>query len=459
MRKIKIFISALLMAAMSVSVVSCGSSDNKKKSGKELDQAVRDEIRNNAMKSDLLSGELENKKIKWLSDWDINVDGTGKNVPTELAVFQERYGGEVEYYQTTYETRYDDLAQYISSGEGIDFFYAGNFDAFPKGAIRGMFAPVDDYIDFSSPLWTDIKATNDYFIWNDKHYMVSVEVTGDNVAVVYNKKTIEEAGFEDPKALYDTGRWDWDTFSDMLVNFCDPDNQRYGIDGWWFEFGLISTTGKTAVGLENGKLVNNLSTPEIERVENFLYSLYENNLVAIGAGDFGWETKPSFIGEGKTLFYPVGLYEFYSEKEQWAAKYGEDVFFVPMPKDPDADEYYISSGLNSYMFVNGGQNPEGVAKFLECKRFALLDEGTKQLGDQQFREDFGWSDEMIEMKNELLRLAEENPVFDISKGISDDCGQLLDSSMRSAARGTPWNETYEEINAVVDKYIDEINEN
>ena len=58
MRKIKIFISALLMAAMSVSVVSCGSSDNKKKSGKELDQAVRDEIRNNAMKSDLQARTL-----------------------------------------------------------------------------------------------------------------------------------------------------------------------------------------------------------------------------------------------------------------------------------------------------------------------------------------------------------------------------------------------------------------
>ena len=57
----------------------------------------------------------------------------------------------------------------------------------------------------------------------------------------------------------------------------------------------------------------------------------------------------------------------------------------------------------------------------------------------------------------MQELAEENPVIDISKGISDDCGELLDVSLRKAARGTPWNETYESIYATVDKYLDKIN--
>ncbi len=459
MNKMRIIISALLISAMSLPLISCsGSKDNSdEKPKKELDSSVREEIHKNAESTDLLVGELENKKIKWLSDWDINPDGTGKNVPTELAVFQERYGGEIEYYQTTFESRYDDLAQYISSGEGIDFFYAGNFDAFPKGAIRDMFVPVDDYIDFSSPLWEDISDINDSLLWNDKHYMVGVEATGDNVVVVYNRKTIAEAGLEDPKDLYDRGEWNWNTFQELLENFCDSSNQRYGIDGWWFEFGILNTTGVPPISIDNGTLSNNLSDPAIERAENFLYDLYQKNCIAIGAGDFGWETKPSYIGEGKTLFYPVGLYQFYQEKEKWTKIFGDDVFFVPMPKDPEADEYYIPTGLNSYMFVSGGQNPEGVAKFLECKRFTLLDENTKQVGDQQFRDDFGWSDEMLEMKDELLRLASENPVVDISKGVSEDCGELLDTNMRSAARGTPWNETYESISPVVDKFIEEIN--
>jgi len=459
MKKTKIFISALLISAMSMSLLSCSSSKESSvsESVKELDSSVREEIHENAENNDLLTGELENKEIKWLSDWDINPDGTGKNVPTELAVFQERYGGTIKYYRTTFEDRYEALANYLNSGEGIDFFYAGNMDAFPNGAIKGMFAPVDDYIDFSQPLWEDVQELNDSFIWNGKHYIAAVEATGDSVACVYNRKTIAEAGLEDPKDLYDRGEWDWNTFQDMLQKFSDPANEHYGLDGWWFEFGLIDTTGVIPVGIKDGKLVNNLSDPAIERVENRLYDLYQTGCIAIGVGDYGWEAKPNYIGEGKSLFYPVGLYEFYTEKSQWTAKYGEDVFFVPMPKDPDADEYYIPTGMNAYMFVSGGQNPEGVAKYLECKRFAMLDEATDELGDQQFRDDFGWTDEMLEMKDELNRLASEHPVIDISRGISKDCGKVLDDNMRNASRGTPWSETYDMIYSAVDKFIEEIN--
>ena len=458
MRNTRIFISSLLISAMSLSLLSCSSSKDTSSSvsKKDLDSSVREEIHDNAQNNDLLTGELENKKIKWLSDWDINPDGTGKNVPTELAVFQERYGGEIEFYPTTYENRYDDLAQYIQSDEGIDFFYAGNLDAFPKGAIKQMFAPVDDYIDFSQPLWEDIQELNDSFIWDGSHYLVAVEATGDNVAVVYNRKTIAEAGLEDPKDLYERGEWNWDTFQEMMEKFADPENQHYGMDGWWYEFGLLNTTGVTPVSIEDGKLVNNLGDPAIERAENRLYDLYTKGCL-INLADFSWNVQPAFIGEGKTLFYPVGLYEFYTEKKQWTAKYGEDVFFVPMPKDPDADEYYIPTGMNSYMFVSGGQNPEGVAKYLECKRFTMLDDATAELGNQQFREDYGWTDEMVEMKDEMNRLASENPVIDISRGISEDCGKVLDDGMRSAAKGTPWNETYDMINSVIDTFVNEIN--
>ena len=63
------------------------------------------------------------------------------------------YGGKIEWHQTTYSARYDDLANAINSDEGIDFFYAGDWDAFPKGAVRGMFVPYDDYLDLDSELW------------------------------------------------------------------------------------------------------------------------------------------------------------------------------------------------------------------------------------------------------------------------------------------------------------------
>jgi ABC-type glycerol-3-phosphate transport system substrate-binding protein len=342
MKRLKAFLSALLVTALSFSLFSCGGSESETSYDKELDADVREEINQIAMDSDLLTGELENKTIKWMSDWDINPDGTGKNVPIDLAVFQERYGGVIEYHQVTYENRYEKLAEAINSGDGIDFFYAGNMDAFPKGAVRGMFQPLDDYIDFSSELWEDVQDINDSVMWDGSHYMAIVQATGDNCAVIYNKKTIEEAGFDDPAELYEKGEWDWDAFQEMLEGFVDTDNQKYGIDGWWFEFGLMNTTGVPAISLEDGQLVNNLSDPSMERVQNWLYDLYSTNCVAIGVGDYGWSAKPKYIGEGKTLFYPCGLYTLYRSADQWQGDFGEDAFFVPMPKDPSADEYLLA---------------------------------------------------------------------------------------------------------------------
>ena len=459
MKKARYFISALLLTSLSMSLLACSSKkDDSSKYSKELDSSVRDEILQNAVASELLTGDkLENGVIKWLSDWDINPDGTGKNVPIDLAVFQERYGGEIKYYRCKYEERYVMLSKYIASGEGIDFFYGGNLDAFPKGAVKDMFVPVDDYIDFESPLWEDVKDINDQFVWNGKHYMAGIQATGDKTAVVYNRKTVAEAGLEDPADLYARGEWDWNAFENMLEKYVDNGSQKFGIDGWWFEYGLMNTIGVPPVSIEDGKLVSNLSDPSMERVQNWLYELYQKGYIAIGSEDLGWESKPAYIGEGKELFYPVGLYEFYKEKSQWSTTFGADAFFVPMPKDPEADEYYIPTGFESYMFVKGGSNPQGVAKYLDCKRFTHLDEDTKAVADKQFIDDYGWTQEMIDMKNSMQELAEANPVIDISNGVSEDCGELLDNSLRLTARGTPWNETYEAIYATVDKYLENIN--
>ena len=462
MKKARAFISALILTAMSLSLVACGDNSSSSSSNPyenvDVDSEVRDSVNQAANDSDLLEDvELENKTIKWLATWDINPDGTGKNKPTELVVFEEKYGGNIQYYQVTWDNRYEKLAEYINSGEGIDFFWAGDMDAFPKGAVSGIFAPIDNYIDFSSPLWEDVKDINDEMVWAGNHYCAIVQSTGDDVACVYNRKTMQEAGLSDPAELYANGEWDWNAFQSMLQSFVDVDQQHYGIDGWWFENGLIRTTGVAAVTIEDGKLVSNLADPAMERVQNWMFSLYQNGYVAIGGPGYGWEAKPNYIGEGKLLFYPVGLYELYYTPDVWKEKYGDDVFFVPMPKDPQADEYYIPIKMEAYSFVSGGHNPEGVAKYLDCYRYCLVNDDIHDITGTMFKDDYGWTDEMVDMRNELTELAEENPVIDVANGVSDDCAEILNNNLRQTTRGVPWNETYDAIASEVQNSIDKIN--
>ena len=441
--------SVILTASLaSCNTPSAGKTDN-------LDTATREELASLAAKDSRLTGELENKTIKWMANW-----GFSAEKDPNLVVFQERYGGNIEETIIDWSVRYDKLATAINGDEGIDFFPAGDTDAFPKGAIKSMFVPVDDYIDFSSELWADVKTANDIFLWDGHHYVICTDVSGANTAVFYNRKTIEEYGLEDPAELFAKGEWNWDTFKKQLDDFVDPENGLYGIDGWWTEAALSLTTGVPYIGLKDGKLVNNLKDPAIERVQKFMAELHDDGCV-LDKGLFDWSEKPNFIGEGKELFYPCGLWAVYKPAEEWKKTFGEDAFFVPMPKDPKADYYYIPSTVEGFMMVSGGKNPEGVAKFAECKRVVLLNEGLRKVGEDMTVESYGWTPEMVAMRDKMTEMANEHPVFDFYVGVSNDVTSILDSAetgIRGSLQvGTPWSETVNSCYDVIDALIDDAN--
>ena len=98
MKKTKNFISALILTALSMSIASCGSSSSSSSSSNpyadvDVNSEVRNELNQAASNSDLLEDvELENKTIKWMANWDINPDASGKNKPPELVVFEKSNG-------------------------------------------------------------------------------------------------------------------------------------------------------------------------------------------------------------------------------------------------------------------------------------------------------------------------------------------------------------------------------
>ncbi len=48
-----------------------------------------------------------------------------------LLSFQTKYGGKIEYVQTTWDNRYTDLAKAVMANDSPDFFPADDMDAFP----------------------------------------------------------------------------------------------------------------------------------------------------------------------------------------------------------------------------------------------------------------------------------------------------------------------------------------
>ena len=226
---------ALAVCSLSA-FASCGSSSDS--SSKVVDKKLKEDQQQivQRLADDMKDvRDLKSNEIKWFSHWDINpTEAEDKEIGADLALFKTKYNGKINWVQTTWETKFDDLAALVMSNDSPDFIGADDMDVFPKGAIKSMIEPIDDYIDLSKPLWTDIKGATDQFMLGDKHY-VSVIRTDPAYVFVYNKQTMEDNGYDDPAELFKEGKWNWDTFTEMCLDFTDAESDKYALDGWYYD--------------------------------------------------------------------------------------------------------------------------------------------------------------------------------------------------------------------------------
>ncbi len=404
--------------------------------------------------------ELANKEIKWMSHYDLNPSGTGESKKVELEMFEQKYGGKVVYYPTTYENRYNDLSTYILGGEGIDFFGEDTYN-FPKGIVSGMFQPVDDYIDMDSELWQTNAAAMDILSFGGKHYQFVTNVYAEQVCL-YNKQTIEAYGFDDPWELYEKGEWNWDTFKDMLMEFVDEESGNYGLDGWYNEKALFLSAGVPIVGTDaEGNLVCNINDGTIEKAMNFQYDLYNNGL-AFPIDQFNWQIQPQKMGEGGELFLLYGTWGVQGDPSTWTSKIEpENLGIAPVPSPAGSDPYQ-SAAITGFVLCKGAANPEGVAALAECAIVANTDEGLLAITDRKAKDDNQWTDEFIERKKHIDELTRQYPVYDLAAGCSNDIAALAvdgaATGMRAAFRGTDWATNRESIADTLIMLVDEVNE-
>lgn len=439
MKKTKKVMAALLAVFTAVSCAACGTVDTDSGSSssmpeKKLKESQQDIV--NRLSEEMTARELKDTEIKWFSHYDINPTASeDKEIGVDLALFQTKYNGKIKYISTTWDTYFDDLASLIMSNTSPDFIGADDMNVFPIGAIKGMIDPIDDYIDFNDPIWSDMKTVCDKFVYEGKHYC-GVSRVDPSYIFIYNKNAIADFGMEDPAELWKNGEWNWDTFSDMCIEFTDEEADKYALDGWYYENALLESTGLPLIGMEDGKITNNLEDPLIAKVENMMYDLQKNNVV-FPKHENDWKVRGDAFGtgiaSGLTLFYPIGLWAI-EDAPSVTAPYGDlssgEVMFVPVPCAADSDEQYVPSRIHGFCICRGAKNPEGVAAWLDCTRYAETDEAAHNITIEQYKKDYGWTDEMLEMRDEIYAMAAEHPVFEFATGLSNDISNLTDTIIK-----------------------------
>ena len=385
LRKMSACLAVVMLFASTA--VSCGNSGNSSENspsssseanehykesdeyGLDVDESQKEEIKGEN------SADISGTTITWLADYDLNPTNNNDR-SVALSLFEDVYGGKINFVQTSSDEKFSKLATMILSGDEVDMF-PYEWDAVPNGVVKDQYEPLDPYFDImgmNDGLWDDMQDVIDMFEYDGQHYVVPYTIS-DPLIITYSRKLMEAEGLDDPYELYEDGKWDWDAFMSMMESFVAgaPDGTtRYGINGW-FGQAIVQSTGHTIVNYENGKFINNIDDPEIEKAELLMQDIASKHLY-----------YPDWVGnfpdDESTLFFAMGDWALGASN---AKNPDADLMVVPFPKSPDADENYLCCNFRAKMLIKNSKHGEAVATYLKCERMAATDDEYKELAKQK----------------------------------------------------------------------------
>ena len=412
-----------------------------------------------------------NTTVKWYSGWDNFHNYSEEEVVNSgYWVFSEKYGCEVEWIEYTWNDRYTTLATLVSSDNSPDF-YEYTPDVFPNYVMKGLFQAVNDYVDYTDPLWAGTaEMAKTYTSLGDNYYAFILGSRLKN-PMVYNRRVMEEYGYEDPAELYYNNEWTWDVFLDMCIDFSDADTEHYAVDGFWWDNALMRSSGVEVIeyDVESGKYVENLDDPRLERAVNVISELQKNDCI-YPLWDKGWKARGNVNGggikDGMTLFWVIPNFGDVTltveEMAQiWGDMEAQEVMFVPMPRDPQGDGiYYQEASLLGYALIAGAKNPEGVGLIAACDRFKALDPTVVAFDKRELMNKYLWTDEMFKMKQEFQNLVDAGYSVMPAGGVSDKLSAAASATGnlgRSGVESTSWAQIKESYAEQIKFYLDEFN--
>lgn len=464
--------AALLALILIIALVGCGNS-NKREIVK-LTLSTEDSVAILAAAGIRLPDVEEavgaNTTVKWYS-WEDPFHNYSEDeiINTGFWTFQEKYSSEVSWVECTYGEYTDTLANLVLSGNAPDFTRSGA-GVYPYYAVSGLFAPVNDYIDYDDPLWNGLKDfVLSYCSIGESIYSICTDVSFGNVCA-YNRRVVDEWGFDDPAELYYNDEWTWDVFYEMCVDFSDPDEDRYALDGWSYTEGIMDSSGAELVyyDMDLCQFVTNVDDYRLERAANLLYDLAKNDCF-FPWWDNGWSLRNGVEGggikEGLCLFHIRGTYVFTGPVEEINQVWGDieagEVMFVPLPRDNNGDgEYYLNAAPNGYALVKGGENHAGAALLASCERFKIIDPTVISIDKKQLIETYKWTQDMLDMYDICYDIANKSDavIFDYNYGdrINSYISQFIDT-YRYAEPST-WAQSKESYTEPLEYYVAALNE-
>jgi len=266
--------------------------------------------------------------------------------------FEENYGGKVNVIAVPWGDQKSTLISMVNAGDQVDVAQA-NDQNFPVYPLKKMVQPLDDYIDFTDPLWNE--AVTNAFKFGGKPYAIGTDATP--IVIYYNKTLFENDGVKTPAEYVAEGNWTWETFRETANEMTHDD--QFGF-GWW-DFGyalMVGSNGKTLLSYnDDGSITTNYDSENIKQAIQFTQDAL---------------LKDKFIDGSKEGDYFFA--EFKNGKLAMSAEYGlggfnafksdYEIDFVQVPVGPLGTAGAGLGGLSGWSIPTVAKNPHGAAEFI-----------------------------------------------------------------------------------------------
>lgn len=300
--------------------------------------------------------------LNWCGYYDINVQD--KDI---VEKFQDE-GYTVEYTATTSTEYFVKQAQLVASDSSPDMV-SYEWMSFPHGIQQNLYTPLDDYIDLDSALWSGIKETAESYNYGGKHYYIPYQLRS-GVVLIYNQTALENEGIStDPFELYQQGEWTWEAWKNLMIEWCDLGDDYFGVMPTGFvAMPFIVSTGTPLIKVdgENKQILNNMKDANVQRCQDFLSEIAKENMVQPE-----YKQPGEALLDGKTLFSEFGLDWGYSTTK--AAMKDQDIKYVPIPRDEQADKYYMNTDTFGYLVPANAKNVKAALRYMELCRENEID--------------------------------------------------------------------------------------
>lgn len=277
----------------------------------------------------------------------------------QLVAFQNKYGCKVETDLLGFQDYVQILASRMAGGKTYDIIQLEGL-RFPSIAISQFVTPLENVITTAD--WNTGDPTkggfnedeSSYFMWNNHLYAVVCaqgEFSSKPGLTFYNKKIIEEAGGDDPRELYEKGKWDYDAFKKLGELIAKNTNAR--ICNLSYARSIVSASSAYIYDFSdphNPKA--NLTSAEYINNANTLQEFTSGSNPIVGIEGYGDDTATAFF-DGKVAFHGGSVYDLYDnhcigkgvESSNAFDKSLDNLGIVPGPTRSAGDMRHASSWL------------------------------------------------------------------------------------------------------------------